>query len=53
MDDYLEKACEEIDAGVFSSDLLHRTAQREMLEYYIGRWTRAIAAHDEIPPEED
>lgn len=43
---YLEKACEEIDASVFSSDMLFDDARRAMLKNYLGRWTRAIAEHE-------
>lgn len=35
-----------IDASVFSGDLLWDDGQRAMLKDYIGRWTRAIAAHE-------
>lgn len=34
--DYLEKTCEEIDASVFSSDMLFIDEQREMLKNLYG-----------------
>lgn len=43
---YLEKACENIDASVFSSDMLFDDDQRSMLKSYIDRWTRAINDHE-------
>ena len=43
---HLEKACEEIDASVFSSDMLFADTRRAMLKDYVGRWTRAIAEHE-------
>lgn len=48
---YLEKACEEIDASVFSGDLLFDKEDREALIEYIRRWTDAIKEHErEILP---
>lgn len=41
----LEKACEEVDAAVFSSNMLLDEARREMLKMYMGRWTRATQEH--------
>jgi hypothetical protein len=42
---YLENACEEIDAGIFSGDLLWIEERREMLKRYMARWQRAIDEH--------
>lgn len=44
--DYLKNACEEIDAGVFSGDLLYQDTEREELKDYLGRWSRAITTHE-------
>ena len=46
---HLEGNCEGIDASVFSSDMLFDDKRRKMLKDYIGRWTRAIAAHERMP----
>jgi hypothetical protein len=43
---YLEKACEEIDAAVFSGDTLWDDRDRTALSGYVGRWTRAIAQQE-------
>ena len=43
---YLEKACEEIDASIFSGDVLidEDTSDREELIQYIRRWARETNA---------
>lgn len=48
---HLEDNCENIDASVFSSDMLFDDEQRQMLKNYISRWDRAIAKHEaaELP----
>lgn len=51
---HLERSCEEIDASVFSSDLLWNDERRAMLKVYVDRWHRAIAeqeADDDNGPE--
>lgn len=44
--DYLRNACEEVDAGIFSGDVLYCDEERKEVKKYIGRWARAIAAHE-------
>lgn len=48
MEQYLEDACEQIDAAVFSGDSLYYGTNLEELKDYIGRWTRAIKEHEEL-----
>lgn len=43
---HLHNNCEGIDASVFSSDMLFDDERRAELKQYIGRWQRAIAAHE-------
>lgn len=50
---HMEKACESIDASVFSSDMLFDDERRKTLKDYIGRWTRAIEEHESAPPAFD
>lgn len=50
---YFEDACESIDASVFSGDMLFDDERRKMLKDYIGRWARAIEAHESAPPVAD
>ena len=50
---HLEQNCEGIDASVFSGDMLFDDERRKMLTEYIGRWTRAIKAHESAPPVAD
>lgn len=38
----LENACEQLDAACFTGDFLHSESNRE----YVGRWQRALDAHD-------
>lgn len=40
------EVCEWIDAGIFSGDLLY-TTNVELFKKYLGRWTRAVEAHQE------
>ena len=44
---WLEKWCENIDAGVFFGDLLEFPGHLKMLEDYITRWSKAIVEHKE------
>ena len=46
-----KRALEEVDAMIFSGDILYRTKAREELQYYLARWQRAIAAHDPMNDE--
>lgn len=49
---HLEQHCEEIDAMVYSGELLYFDAQRKLLAHYISRWTRALAEIYPAPDEE-
>lgn len=42
----LKDFCEEVDAYVFSSDMLFDDEQREMLKQYINRWLKEINEHE-------
>ena len=42
---YLKNACEEIDASIFSGDVLYDDLDRNCLSYYISRWVKAIKKH--------
>lgn len=42
MTEYLEEACEAIDAGMFSGDPFEELDNREELRYYMARWSRAL-----------
>lgn len=46
----LENHCDEIDASVFSGELLEDPAKRKMLREFAERWLRAIDAR-ELEPE--
>ncbi len=51
--EYLRRDCENIDASVFSSDLLYSDEQLALFKEYIGRWNRAIAEYEAaaaLPP---
>jgi hypothetical protein len=41
---YLKDACEQIDAGIFSGDVLEFPENREGLHTYLDRWVKAL--HD-------
>lgn len=43
---YLENACEEIDASVFTGDVLFDDVDRMELRRYVERWLRAIDEHE-------
>lgn len=43
---YLTDACEEIDAAIFSGDVLYSAEEREELKVYFTRWNTAIASHE-------
>ena len=47
---YLINACDEIDASVFSGDVLWNEEERAELKQYIERWDRAIKEHEEHGP---
>lgn len=42
MPEYLENACEEIDAAMFSGDDFLNEDNRKALKEYIGRWSREL-----------
>jgi hypothetical protein len=48
---YLEDACEQIDAAVFSGDTLYDDDDRAALKEYVQRWVRAIDSHEENAKE--
>ena len=48
MRDYIEQACEEIDAAMFSGDAFNEKAERDSLRNYIGRWERQMKQWEEI-----
>ena len=39
---YLEEPLDEIDASVFSGDVLHNREAVERLEYFLQRWQKEI-----------
>lgn len=49
---YLDNACEEIDASIFSGDVLYVKSERAELKRYVERWARAIA-ESELADDED
>lgn len=53
MYDYLIDACNNIDAAVFSSDVLYNEATRSELKEYAERWLRAIAEHEKLETENE
>lgn len=48
----LENSCEEIDASVFSGDLLWDPERLELLSEYVSRWVTAIEKHKACAAEE-
>ena len=50
---YLNRACEEIDASVFSGDILLSESNRHELREYAERWIRAIEEQERIVTEAD
>jgi len=51
MDDYLFKACEEIDAGMFSADTFIDEENRKTLKRYMARWQRELILWEEQDKE--
>lgn len=51
MDEYLENACEEIDAAMFSGDAFSKDENRKALREYIGRWEREMKRLEESSNE--
>lgn len=53
---WLYKACEEIDAAIFSGDTLYQPEELAALKKYLQRWNRAVAEHEaimELPNQEE
>jgi len=42
-----ERLCDELDACVFTGDMLFSDDDRNKLKDYIERWNRAIKEHEE------
>lgn len=42
--DYLEKPLDEIDASVFSSDVLHDREAVRRFEHFLHRWEKEVVA---------
>ena len=53
MHDYLYRACEEIDAALFSGDAIDHKASREELKSYIARWQRVLDNYKESTEHEN
>ena len=53
--DYIGKACNQIDAGMFSGDAFFDPKAREELREWMARWERGLKEFDETFPngEED
>ena len=45
---YIEQACEEIDAAMFSGDAFLEKEERESLTRYINRWQRQMKEFEEL-----
>lgn len=48
---YLQRACEEIDAAVFSGDDFINADNREQLQIYMDRWSRKLPEMADIEAE--
>jgi hypothetical protein len=46
MRDYIQEACEQIDAAMFSGDAFMGQEHRKELREYIGRWERGMKEHE-------
>lgn len=42
MHHHVERPCDEIDAAVFSGDILHSAEALARFEWYLARWQREI-----------
>jgi hypothetical protein len=49
---YLETSCNEIDASIFSGDVLFDDGDRVALREYAERWLRAIDEHEKSIAED-
>lgn len=43
MEDWAEECCDQIDAGFFSGDTFQSDYALDRIQWYVGRWQRAIA----------
>lgn len=41
--DYLDKACNEIDAALFTGDVFFSATNRKVMTLYICRWLKALS----------
>ena len=48
----LDERLDNIDASVFSGELLWIDDERKLLKEYCERWIRAIAEHEAMPHKE-
>jgi len=48
MRDYLTKLLDELDACIFSGDLLYINEEKELFEKFLCRWNNAFTEHDEM-----
>ena len=48
----LEEKCDDIDAMVFTGDLLYVKEERETLKKFVENWSKAIAHHEQMEKEE-
>jgi hypothetical protein len=48
---YLKDACEELDAGVFTGDVLFNTEERHEFAAYLTRWMKAVKDHEKEQQE--
>lgn len=44
---FLENLCDNIDAAVFTGDVLQSAVNRKAFKEYLGRWTREVALIEE------
>lgn len=51
MRQHIADAAEEIDAAIFTGDLLHSDDERTELNAYATSWQRAIAAYEDNPSQ--
>lgn len=52
MSEFFERACEEVDAEVFSGDALLDAHTREEFKEYLGRWDRELKRQISIAQQE-
>ena len=48
MNHHLKTSCEEIDACIFSSDILYQDKNSSELRIYVERWLRALDEHERL-----